>query len=69
MRPPNVLADPSKTYTGGGGRGGYTWLGTGGLKKPSKFGPFEPALAFARSFKLASVNEWRVWCKEGRRPL
>ena len=34
----------------------------------SKFLPFEEALAVARSLGLASVFEWREWCKEGMRP-
>ena len=34
----------------------------------SKFLPFNEAVAVARSLGLASVFEWRVWCKEGMRP-
>ena len=34
----------------------------------SKFLPFGEALAVARSLGLASVFEWKEWCKEGMRP-
>ena len=34
----------------------------------SKFLPFDEALAMAQSLGLTSAREWRVWCKEGRRP-
>ena len=33
-----------------------------------EFPPFAEALAVARSLGLASMQEWRVWCKEGMRP-
>ena len=45
------------------------WLGSSNLKKASKFVPFTEALDFARSLNLASEKEWRVWHKEGVRPL
>ena len=43
-------------------------LGSGSIKKASKFAPFSQALAFAQSLGLANQKEWKVWCKEGRRP-
>ena len=68
MRPPNVPAAPDKTFKDGGWQGWVHWLGSGGIKKPSKFAPFGEALTFARSLGLANQKEWQVWCKEGRRP-
>ena len=68
MRPPNVPADPSCTYKDGGWQGWVHWLGSSGIKKPSKFAPFGQALDFARSLGLANMKEWKAWCKEGRRP-
>ena len=70
LRPPNVPANPSTTatYRGGGWQGWVHWLGSGNLKKASKFAPFGQALAFARSLSLASSAEWTAWCKEGTRP-
>ena len=68
MRPPNMPSNPETTYKDAGWQGWVHWLGSGDLVKPSKFVPFDQALAFARSLGLASEKEWRVWCKEGRRP-
>ena len=66
-RPPNVPADPSRAYKGGGWQGWGHWLGTGNQRTRS-FLPFGEALAVARSLNLANLREWYVWCKEGRRP-
>ena len=68
MRPSSVPAAPPKVYEDGGWQGWVHWLGSSGMKKPSKFGPFGQALAFAQSLGLANQKEWKVWCKEGRRP-
>ena len=59
---------PCRTHKDGGWQGWVHWLGSGNLKKPSKFAPFDQALTFARSLNLASSREWKVRCKEGRRP-
>ena len=59
---------PDRTYTDGGWQGWVHWLGTGSIKKASKFVPFGQALAVARSRDLASAFEWRAWCNEGMRP-
>ena len=67
-RPPNVPSVPNRTYKDGGWQGWVHWLGSGGIKKASKFAPFAQALTFARSLNLASQKEWKMWCKEGRRP-
>ena len=40
MRPPNVPAAPDRTYKDGGWQGWVHWLGSGGIKKASKFAPF-----------------------------
>ena len=68
MRPSHLPADPSSTHKGGGWQGWVHWLGSGNLKKPSKFAPFGQALTFAQSLGLANHKAWLVWCKEGRRP-
>ena len=67
-RPPNVPANPRRTYKDDGWQGWVHWLGSGGMKKPSKFASFDEALTFAQSLGLASSNAWTAWCKEGRRP-
>ena len=71
LRPPNVPSNPDRVYKDGGWQGWGHWLGTGnqGCRRSSvPFLPFTEALAVARSLGLASMFEWRVWCKEGLRP-
>ena len=68
-RPPNVPAQPGRTYKDLGWRGWGHWLGTGTQKHQTKeFLPFEQALPVAWSAGLASKTEWAAWCKQGRRP-
>ena len=68
MCPPNVPSNPQRTYKDGGWQGWGHWLGSGSIKKASKFAPFGQALTFARSLGLASEKEWRAWRKGGTRP-
>ena len=69
MRPPEVPADPSKTYKGGGWQGWGHWLGTGNKSnRERQFLPFTDALAMARSLGLTSLQAWQAWCKEGACP-
>ena len=69
MRPPNMPSQPDRVYKDAGWQGWGHWLGTGNTKSGTEqFLPFDEALAVARSLNLASVTEWKVWCKEGMRP-
>ena len=34
-----------------------------------QFLPFSEALSYARSLRLVSEKEWRVWCNSGSRPV
>ena len=68
MRPPNLPSHPDGTYKDSGWQGWGHWLGTGNTRNTTPFLPFDEALAVASSLGLASVFEWRVWCKEGLRP-
>ena len=70
-RPPNVPADPAKTYKDGGWQGWGHWLGTGNQPTKAKEQPFLPfgeALRVARSLRLVSSTEWKAWCRSGARP-
>ena len=67
-RPPNVPSNPSQAYKGAGWQGWGHWLGTGN-QHTKEFLPFGEALAVARSLELSSRMEWKVWCREGLRPL
>ena len=68
MRPTYLPSAPDKTYKESGWQGWVHWLGSSGIKKASKFAPFGQALAFVQALGLACRQEWRAWCKEGRRP-
>ena len=70
-RPANMPATPDKTYKHDGWQGYGHWLGTGNLAGGRKvaFLPFKQALLYARSLKLKSGKDWRVWCKSGARPV
>ena len=69
MRPPNMPSHPDKIYKGGGWQGWGHWLGTGTQQHQKKnFRPFDEALLAARSLRLASEKEWRLWCKKGSCP-
>ena len=67
LRPASVPSVPSRVYKDHGWQGWGHWLGTGNLQT-KLFLPFKEALAVARSLRLASQFEWRVWSKEGLRP-
>ena len=47
---------------------GQVTSATHSIPTMSKFLPFAEALVVARSLNLASVFEWREWCKEGMCP-
>ena len=71
MHPLNVPAHPEDIYKHDGWQGWGHWLGNGNrdvYKCTKAFLPFPEALAIARSLRLASSKEWRVWSKEGMRP-
>ena len=49
--------------------GGGLWLGTGSQRpRATKFLPFDEALRVARSLRLVSSTEWKLWCRSGARP-
>ena len=71
MRPAGLPSRPEQTYKDSGWQGWGHWLGTGNQSNQAKrtqFLPFDEALAVAQRLGLAGLNEWRRWCKEGRRP-
>ena len=71
MCPPNVPSNPDKTYKDAGWQGWGHWLGTGNqstLAKKQQFLPFDQGLLVARSLRLVSQKEWKLWCRSGSRP-
>ena len=45
------------------------WLGTGRIAdQERKFRPFAEAREFVHSLKLPNENQWRKYCKSGKKP-
>ena len=71
MRPRahGVPSDPPKIHKDGGWQGWGHWLGTGNQNdQKQSLLPFDEALRVARSLRLASHKEWKLWCRSGARP-
>ena len=69
-RPANMPSAPNITYKHDGWQGYGHWLGTNNVAtKDKQFLPFKKALLHARSLKLTSNKDWRVWCNSGARPV
>ena len=61
---------PDKIYRHDGWQGYGHWLGTGKVSSKARmFLPFKQALPHARSLKLKTGNDWRVWCEAGSCPV
>ena len=68
-RPVDIPSSPDKHYKHDGWQGYGHWLGTGTVSNKGRmFLPFKQALLYARSLKLKTGNDWRVWCKAGSCP-
>ena len=68
-RPTCMPSDPHHTYKDDGWQGYEHWLGTGAVApQKQQFLSFKLALLHARSLKLKTQKEWRMWCKSGNRP-
>jgi hypothetical protein len=62
--PENIPAAPWQTYANQGWAGMGDWLGTGTIApRLREYRPFPKARAFARSLRLRSSAEWKVFCK------
>ena len=58
----NIPSCPEKLYTHEGLQVYGHWLGTGNIRHGhQQYMPFGEALLYARSFKLKTQIEWRVW--------
>ena len=64
-RPKNIPLDPSETYKGKGWIDWSYWL-TGKAKE--KFLPFEEAHRFVMSLGFKIRDEWKRYCKSGKKP-
>ena len=71
VRPVNIPSNPNIAYKHDGWQGYGHWLGTGNVRNGDgqQFLTFDNALLYARSLKLESGKDWRIWCKSGARPI
>ena len=68
-KPEDIPALPSNTYADQGWINWGDWLGTRAIAtRLQRYLPFEKARAFVRRLHLKSGNEWRDFCKSGKRP-
>ena len=66
--PPDIAANPDKTYADKGWKGMGDWLGTGTIApRLREYRSFREARAFASKLKLKSRTEWEDFC-QGRLP-
>ena len=67
-REANIPANPDENYAHDGWQSYGHWLGTGNLVGGKlAFLPFKKALVYARSLKLKSAKESRVWSESESR--
>jgi superfamily II DNA or RNA helicase len=68
-KPADIPAKPDRTYAEEGWAGFGDWLGTGRVAdRLREYWPFDKARAFARKLHLKSGEEWRDYCKSGKKP-
>jgi hypothetical protein len=67
-KPMDIPTSPVRTYEKEWISWG-DWLGTGRIAdKERKFRPFKEAREFVHSLKLPNEDQWRKYCKSGRKP-
>jgi superfamily II DNA or RNA helicase len=68
-KPDDVPASPIKAYANDGWSGWGDWLGTGNVANQLRpYRSFIEARAFVRSLGLRSSDEWRAYCRSGKKP-
>jgi superfamily II DNA or RNA helicase len=68
-KPPDIPSAPNLFYRINGWIDFGDWLGTGTISTQKLiFREFEEARGFARSLKLNSFKEWRLFCQSGKKP-
>jgi hypothetical protein len=66
-KPDDIPTNPQRTYRTDW-IGTADWLGTKPHRRVKGWRPFEDARAFVRALGLGSENEWRAYCKSGKKP-
>jgi hypothetical protein len=68
-KPADIPANPNQTYGEAGWSGVGDWLGTGAVATRSRqYRSFKKARAFVHALGLKSSNEWKDYCKSGKKP-
>ena len=65
-KPNDIPANPADVYAADW-NGWGDWLGTG-RRRGSGWRPFEEAHAFVGRLKFKSEDDWRVYCRSGKKP-
>ena len=67
-KPDDIPSHPGQVYRFEY-KGMGDWLGTGSIASSKRvFRPFSEARAFVHNLRLKNVNEWRDYCKSGKKP-
>jgi superfamily II DNA or RNA helicase len=68
-KPDDIPATPNQTYATSGWAGMGDWLGTQRVAdRLREYWPFNKARAFVRRLGLKDTDEWREYCKSGKKP-
>jgi superfamily II DNA or RNA helicase len=68
-KPEEIPASPVKVYANDGWSGWGDWLGTGKVANQLRpYRSFIEARAFVRGLGLRSSDEWRAYCRSGKKP-
>ncbi|MBX9688745.1 MAG: DEAD/DEAH box helicase family protein [Candidatus Obscuribacterales bacterium] len=69
QKPDDIPGSPHKIYKDSGWVSWGDWLGSSFIARQNRvYHPFEDARKFVQKLKLKSGNEWRVYCKSGKKP-
>ncbi|MGA7369849.1 MAG: integrase repeat-containing protein, partial [Nitrososphaeraceae archaeon] len=67
-RPPDIPTNPNTVYKEAW-KGWGDWLGTGRIADQYRvYRPFEDARKFVHTLGLKSIEEWREYCRSGKKP-
>jgi len=68
-KPDDIPNFPNQVYKNKGWVGIENWLGNGRIAtKNRKYRPFKEAREFVRKLGLKNWEEWREYCKSGKKP-
>jgi hypothetical protein len=69
LKPIDIPTTPSLIYANKGWKGNGDWLGTGNIASWKKiYRPFDQAREYVHLLHLNNIEEWRIFCKSGKKP-